>query len=193
VVGEQFTGNPCADWRCLGDDQKRGERCVNVKECAFPLRGRDQRVSEPGYHKDPLTGVCVFTPLPWQPAGYSKTGVRVTAGPPSNFSRDIVQTSSGAKSVVRVYGSYGLTGRFFVNQTQRVQGRVCSMTQWGKTYFFLVYCNTSWISYVNTKSGVRNRLIGSTKIGYAEGFRYQLVCEKNVANTLSQGLSDFQG
>jgi len=173
-------GNPCGEWLCRLGMVRIGGVCFDPTMCP----------SNTGYSYA-LTGLCVPTPLPWQPAGFQKIQSASGAGPSvtvsqvnqSSTSSDlisaVVQAPSGP-ALVFYSTPYGLSQRHWlaVNSSWNVYvpGRVCSgavLVVGGRQYVLMAFCNSSFLSFLDlTLASPKPRLlIGSSTPGYQEGFR----------------------
>jgi hypothetical protein len=176
-------GDPCEAWTCPLGVSKIGDWCFDPAQCPINPAGLV------GYSYDPISGDCLATPLPWQPAGYLKA--QSAQGLSANASLARVNFSLPANVVLAIQASgwpaltfnstpYGQSRRhsLVVGQSQLVAlpGQPCSavaLTVQGRRYVAIAFCNASFISFLDLTlaSPVPRLLIGSNASGYQEGFR----------------------
>lgn len=181
-VPAETLGQECGEWSCRTGRIKRGDLCISTQTCA-----------DVGYTGG--ASACTPSPLPWQPAGWKKTssqpsglngingmvvfargnaslGGNTSATPAEGIGAGVVTFSSlGYGAAKRHWMQVDAGARMFL------PGRVCSATTatlYQRRYVFLVFCNATFISFVDLTTGdaLAHRLIGGATPGYAEGFKY---------------------
>lgn len=159
-----ITNNNLCSWQCKSGYTQYGITCR-------PLDDSYLCQNSPGYVLS-TTQTCVFRPIPWQIQGHAyQSTLQYTV-------EDIVSSEINYKYHGLFYSANPLITtakkvRYKSTQTNMFistvsPGLVCSATSNGY-YFFMAFCNTSMIMYL--QQGKYYRLIGRNESGYAEGFR----------------------
>jgi TNFR/NGFR cysteine-rich region len=166
--GIMVQGSITCDWTCQYGI-RRGSVCVTVETCTTAVRGFTA-----DYNRK-----CQPTALPWQRAGFYKTGVTISAGS-GNFSQ-------ARKEFQALSLNYSIYNRHFVlgmNQNWSVPGPVCSVcssTIGTSLFLFLTICNQSFVGYMNLSGGaVLHVLIGNNTAGWQDGFRTEALFQNEL-------------
>jgi hypothetical protein len=178
-------GDPCGEWTCKLGWSKLGDNCFDPNLC----------ISSVGYSYADVSGRCVPTALPWQPAGYEK--IKFTKAEGLEVYVQLLgqlTTKLWIGTIISRLGymirfdfhssPYGQSKRHWMSvagyQDAELQvqlpGQVCSSSALNfktRLYSVVAFCNTTFLSFLDMSlaSPVPRLLIGSNVSGYQEGFR----------------------
>jgi len=150
------------DWNCF-TGQRLGGICIDSQNLA---RGNQE-------------------PLPWQAPGRFKQGVVVKTNILFDKQNELSKWNKGTNVTAKslVYGRYNRHTIILNGTSIVVPGPICSYSLSNNGYVYVVYCNQSFIGYINLQDKKQQRfgvLIGNTTRGWQDGFRTEALFQDEL-------------